>query len=168
MSDFAKKRERDSSGKFVIPTVPSGFDTHQYRLDYYQKNKQKKLAYVLNWARNNKEKRKLYKDRWRAKNKERTNFLTRQYHYRKKHASGSISFEELQKLMSLIPVCIYCNTNKSTTIDHVIPLSRGGTNNIDNLLPSCVSCNSKKRNKTLSEWNPMLFVQLNSIGRYGN
>jgi 5-methylcytosine-specific restriction endonuclease McrA len=30
------------------------------------------------------------------------------------------------------------------TIDHIIPVSRGGTNDVDNLRLLCRSCNSKK------------------------
>lgn len=47
--------------------------------------------------------------------------------------------------------CIYCGSYPST-IDHVIPLSRGGRDAIGNLAPACGSCNSRKRNQTVMEW----------------
>jgi len=38
------------------------------------------------------------------------------------------------------------------TIDHMIPLSRGGTHTRDNLITLCHQCNSEKGNKTWNEW----------------
>ena len=38
------------------------------------------------------------------------------------------------------------------TIDHMIPLSRGGTHTWDNLITLCHQCNSSKSNKTWDEW----------------
>lgn len=35
------------------------------------------------------------------------------------------------------------------TPDHVVPLSRGGTNYIDNIQPLCGPCNSQKHAKTI-------------------
>lgn len=37
------------------------------------------------------------------------------------------------------------------TIDHVIPRSRGGTNDESNLVTACFACNHRKANKTLAE-----------------
>lgn len=46
--------------------------------------------------------------------------------------------------------CVRCKKRWGghTTIcpDHVVPLSRGGTNTIDNIQPLCLSCNSSKSN----------------------
>lgn len=37
-------------------------------------------------------------------------------------------------------------TGIATTKDHVIPFSKGGTNDLDNFRPACSACNSKRRN----------------------
>jgi len=41
--------------------------------------------------------------------------------------------------------CLCCRRDDvKLTVDHVIPLTRGGSNNIDNIQPLCGLCNSKK------------------------
>lgn len=47
--------------------------------------------------------------------------------------------------------CLYCGSTKSLTLDHVIPKSRGGTNDWTNLATSCIKCNLKKANRTPEE-----------------
>lgn len=45
--------------------------------------------------------------------------------------------------------CLCCREKKPLTIDHIVPLSKGGTHSIDNVQPLCKSCNSKKMTKTI-------------------
>jgi len=47
--------------------------------------------------------------------------------------------------------CKACNSTKDLTLDHIIPVSKDGTNRISNLQILCRSCNSKKSNKHY-EW----------------
>lgn len=47
--------------------------------------------------------------------------------------------------------CVYCGNGKNLTLDHVVPKSRGGTNEWNNLVTSCFKCNLKKGNKTPEE-----------------
>lgn len=51
---------------------------------------------------------------------------------------------------------MYCNEELPLTNDHVVPLSRGGSNNIDNILPACKGCNCSKSAKTLEEYLSLL------------
>jgi 5-methylcytosine-specific restriction endonuclease McrA len=48
--------------------------------------------------------------------------------------------------------CVYCGVDDSRlTIDHVIPVSRGGKTTFDNCVSSCKPCNSRKGSRTPSE-----------------
>lgn len=44
--------------------------------------------------------------------------------------------------------CLCCGEKKPLTVDHVVPLSLGGTNLIENVQPLCGSCNTKKFTKS--------------------
>ena len=51
--------------------------------------------------------------------------------------------------------CWYCGQKvgfKNLTMDHVIPLSRGGRSTKDNLVPCCKECNIKKKSSLPVEW----------------
>lgn len=47
--------------------------------------------------------------------------------------------------------CAYCGT-PCQSWDHVMPMSRGGANTLDNLVPCCWPCNTWKRARTPEEW----------------
>ena len=40
--------------------------------------------------------------------------------------------------------CLHCDKPTDLTIDHIIPLVKGGTNDLENLQTLCRSCNSRK------------------------
>ncbi len=44
--------------------------------------------------------------------------------------------------------CYYCKRDGlKLTIDHFMPLARGGAHAIRNLVPACRSCNSRKKDR---------------------
>jgi 5-methylcytosine-specific restriction endonuclease McrA/predicted nucleic acid-binding Zn ribbon protein len=47
--------------------------------------------------------------------------------------------------------CAYCG-EPGSTMDHVVPLIRGGPHTIENVVPACSRCNSSKGSKLMSEW----------------
>jgi 5-methylcytosine-specific restriction endonuclease McrA len=47
-------------------------------------------------------------------------------------------------------LCHYCHQSRILTMDHVIPLSKGGNHTASNIVPACRSCNSHKGAKLLN------------------
>jgi 5-methylcytosine-specific restriction endonuclease McrA len=108
----------------------------QYRIDYYLKNKS-----VVN------HKNKM----WRDANPDKINKYSASRRARKLKATTFIIIaKDWRKLRS--GVCFYCGFIGQTSIDHVIPLSRGGLHGIGNLVEACISCNCSKQDLLLVEW----------------
>lgn len=49
--------------------------------------------------------------------------------------------------------CAYCGSTRKLHVDHIVPVSRGGSNGFDNLTTSCGPCNQSKGPKLLTEWS---------------
>jgi 5-methylcytosine-specific restriction endonuclease McrA len=47
--------------------------------------------------------------------------------------------------------CAYCKKPNATTIDHVVPRSKGGRHEWENVVAACRPCNAKKDDKTLEQ-----------------
>lgn len=48
--------------------------------------------------------------------------------------------------------CAYCAEARPLSVEHVVPITRGGRHTLGNILPVCRSCNSSKGRRLLSEW----------------
>lgn len=44
--------------------------------------------------------------------------------------------------------CQYCGVRANLTVDHVIPRSKGGLSNWENIVASCAPCNRRKADRT--------------------
>ena len=63
--------------------------------------------------------------------------------------------------------CAYCGIKfDKMHIDHVVPVSMGGGNEIDNLMPSCQSCNNYKMNFHLERFRDELQSQVMRARQY--
>jgi 5-methylcytosine-specific restriction endonuclease McrA len=52
------------------------------------------------------------------------------------------------------PVCYYCEieiSRKDVTMDHIVPISRGGKSTRSNIVLACKSCNTQKKDMTAFE-----------------
>ena len=74
---------------------------------------------------------------------------------REHNAGGTYTWAEVIHLfLAFDRCCAYCREeiDGQPEPDHVVALSRGGSNSITNILPSCSLCNSDKRDLLLHEW----------------
>ena len=56
-------------------------------------------------------------------------------------------------------VCHYCRTSvgrRALTMDHVVPLGRGGRSSRGNVVPACKDCNNLKKSLVPVEWQTYL------------
>ena len=137
----------------------------KYNDKYVRENKEDRVQRAVAWIRANPEKKKAsdrkyskthraQKNRqlrqWRAINRERSTMIDRRRRAVEMGAVGSHTLEEWENIKLLYDNrCWKCGTTGKLTEDHIIPLSKGGANSIDNIAPLCHSCNSAKKDKTL-------------------
>lgn len=61
-----------------------------------------------------------------------------------------VTVKEIAKLKASL--CFACGAEGPKEIDHIIALTRGGSNGIGNYMALCEGCNASKYNKTFMEW----------------
>ena len=54
------------------------------------------------------------------------------------------------------------------TVDHVIPMIRGGSDEIENLVPACFSCNGIKKARTLEDFREIMTNKENNAPRFSD
>lgn len=103
---------------------------------YYQNNQEGRKEYIHCWLKNNPDKDRIYGFRRRA---------------RKMDAEGFASVEQILGRVEYYGSLCYLCGKPYEAIDHVIPLSKGGSNWPANQRPICISCNSRKGTRLLQE-----------------
>lgn len=118
------------------------------------------------WEETHPEKHKEVVRQSRARHREQRLSSTRNYRALKRAAKGNHTPQDIHLLyLRQKRKCYYCKRHvlppgigerrgqrRSYQVDHIVPLSRGGSNDIHNLAISCAACNESKGNKLLHEW----------------
>lgn len=122
---------------------------------WLSENKEYKYEYTRNWFRQNPEKRRDLAKKWRLENPERARKHARIGKARRRGAEGSYTPSDVDRMMDMQKNrCAYCRKSiaKEYHVDHIVPVSKGGSNFPDNLQLLCPSCNLKKGAKDPFDW----------------
>ncbi|MDD4857782.1 MAG: HNH endonuclease [Candidatus Krumholzibacteria bacterium] len=68
------------------------------------------------------------------------------------HITVSGTNREWQREQELPKLCVFCGSEGELQADHLIPRSRGGKDESDNLVLSCRTCNASRGDKGVFEW----------------
>lgn len=102
-----------------------------------------------------KEQRAAIAKTWRAANRERVRMYSRRRRALKAQAEGTHTAADIQAQYKRQKGCCYwcgVKVGDSYHVDHIVPLSRGGTDWPENLVVACQPCNQSKFNKLPHEW----------------
>lgn len=114
----------------------------------YAKNAEKTRAKHAEWRANNRElaRQRNRESYWRDPEKVRSRVHLRRVNERE----FLVLPKELKRLYS--QPCAACGSLENQSIDHIVPVSRGGRHTVGNLQTLCLPCNVKKANRTIMEW----------------
>lgn len=89
-----------------------------------------------------------------------------------RHGRGRISRTTRRKVYERDEfTCQFCQRQYSPTkltIDHLVPLDRGGLDEITNYITCCQTCNQKKANLPLEEFSASLNIPLHALPVHGD
>jgi len=116
----------------------------------------KEHSYKLNYNTEHAEHRRLYDREWRSKNTEKVVAKGHTYRAKLRNSGGRFTSSEWIELKEKYNfTCLRCRQREpeiKLTADHVIPISSGGSNSIDNIQPLCISCNCSKGNRSSKDY----------------
>lgn len=132
-------------------------------LEWRKANPEKARRAVADWHKAHPEKRKEHRAAWRANHAEQVKKSKAEWHKRdpdrgamyqqrrrakKAENGGSFTTAEWQALKAQYSFqCLRCRRREpeiKLTMDHVVPVTRGGSNDISNIQPLCQKCNLSK------------------------
>lgn len=151
-SNWCRKcRAVEATARRKVPEVAA----HRRKIEQaqYARNSEKRSAKQRAWRAKNPDKAKAIDRAWREKNRE----YIRETKVQRKLAmkvgdQHPCDHQRAEVLRSNHGLCAYCNTRPATELDHMVSLSQGGLDRLDNLMPSCRWCNVSKGKLPLLIW----------------
>jgi len=123
----------------------------------YKKNREYYLLKEKQRWINKKEELQAKNKAWREANPEKVKEYRRKYRL---NIKDSLTLDYCEFLLT--KPCTYCG-GKSEVLDHIVPLSKGGTHTFDNLTPSCEKCNNEKKAKDLETFLKVKEVEIKAL-----
>lgn len=148
----ARKYREENTGKVAESKASS-----------YIKHREKNLKYAKGYRKQYSDYQRIYRStrvgywrEWQESHPDQRRANQHNYRVRKLGAEGKYTEEDIKIIYDKQKgLCFYCGStleNVNYHHDHMIPLSRGGSNWPDNIAISCVTCNLSKHDKTAEEY----------------
>lgn len=124
--------------------------------EWQEKNRERVQEINRIWAKNNPEKILIKNRNWNQNNPDKKRASENKRRARKTGDNGTHTGQQIQGLyIQQNGKCFHCEIDLSSNFheDHWIPLSRGGSNEIENIRLLCPRCNMSKGAKLPNEWD---------------
>lgn len=128
-----------------------------YKRTYRDKHREEHLPAVrqrsAEWRAANRDKDRAASKHWRNRNRSAYRAIQHRHRARMKGNGGSYTAGQWEALKAHYGYrCLCCGRIEPEimlTVDHVVPIALGGSNDITNIQPLCLSCNCSKQDRTI-------------------
>ncbi len=126
-----------------------------YNKAYQEKHRVEIAAYRKCYRAANSDRMRTNKKRWQRANPDKVKAMNYRANLRRRARIAHVPFERVDReviFQADAYHCVYCGSTEKLTIDHIVPLAKGGAHIEENLVIACRSCNGSKGTKTLVVW----------------
>lgn len=127
----------------------------EYKKQYYKNNREEVIKKSIEYRNNNTDRVSEYLKEYQKNNKDKMVFYASKRRILENGNGGSYTQEQWQETLEYFDYkCAYTGEciKGNLHIEHIIPITKGGTNYIWNLIPSTPHANISKRNKDMEDW----------------
>lgn len=146
-----KKRLKEDPNYFHKHYMKNREASQKRRRQYYEKHKDGLRAYARQYYAEHRQEIIAYQKKYNAENPDKVRARRIRRRSRESGSGGSYTAKEWQALCDKYGNrCLCCeSSDEPLTVDHIVPISKGGSSDIDNLQPLCKSCNCSKQDKII-------------------
>jgi 5-methylcytosine-specific restriction endonuclease McrA len=144
---------RECERQYTLEWTDANRDAHNERRreawkarDWTPEERAIEAARMRAWYAQNRARHKQTFYRWVKDNRDAYNAIQQKRRAQKSGVDATLTSQEWKEILAAHDrSCAYCDTSSETmTMDHVVPLSKGGAHAKENVVPACRSCNSRK------------------------
>ena len=119
---------------------------------YDRAHREQRRASSKAWVEANGDRLRAYHREYRRLNPERVRANERNYDHRKRANTpvSDVTAERwAERVYEFGGRCAYCMAAAPLEMEHITPVSKGGSHTMDNLVPACLPCNRSKKDAPL-------------------
>lgn len=156
LREYAKKRRIENSEKVREINRKSYAKNREKWIAHARKLRLENPEYLMRYRETNREELRKKGRKYISSHLDTVRINTQNYRARKRKAEGRHSIKDMRRTYKEQEgLCYYCGKSvawEDRHDDHIMPVSRGGSNWPNNMAITCATCNIQKGNKTAEEY----------------